>query len=118
MRRVLKPGGQLLFVEHGLAPEPGVRKWQEWLTPAWKRFSGGCPMDRPIQTLIDGHGFAVAQIETGYLTGRPWTPLKSALPAAKSIKRNSRTPANPGEVIKAGHHCCHLWHRGLSGTAG
>lgn len=69
MRRVLKPGGQLLFVEHGLAPEPGVRRWQNWLTPAWKRFSGGCHLNRPIQTLIDGHGFAVAQIETGYMKG-------------------------------------------------
>lgn len=69
MRRVLKPGGQLLFVEHGLAPEPGVRRWQDWLTPLWKRCSGGCHLNRPIQTLIDDNGFAVTQIETGYMKG-------------------------------------------------
>lgn len=69
MRRVLKPGGQLLFVEHGLAPEPRVRRWQDWLTPIWKRCSGGCHLNRPIQALIDGNGFAVAQIETGYMKG-------------------------------------------------
>lgn len=69
MRRVLKPDGRLLFVEHGLAPEPGVRRWQDWLTPVWKRFSGGCHLNRPIQTLIDGNGFAVTQIETGYMKG-------------------------------------------------
>src|SRR6266567_1548744 len=47
MRRVLKPSGQLLFVEHGLAPEEKVRRWQHRLTPLWKRFTGGCHLDRP-----------------------------------------------------------------------
>lgn len=69
MRRVLKSTGQLLFVEHGQAPEPGVRKWQDRLTPAWKRIAGGCHLNRPIHTLIDGNGFAMAQIETGYMKG-------------------------------------------------
>jgi ubiquinone/menaquinone biosynthesis C-methylase UbiE len=41
MRRVMRPGGKLLFVEHGLAPDEGVRRWQAWLTPAWRRISGG-----------------------------------------------------------------------------
>lgn len=69
MRRVLKPVGQLLFVEHGRAPEPGVCRWQDWLTPVWKRISGGCHLNRPIRTLIDSNGFAMAQIETGYMKG-------------------------------------------------
>jgi ubiquinone/menaquinone biosynthesis C-methylase UbiE len=46
MRRVLKPGGRLLFVEHGRAPEPRVRWWQDHLSPVWKRFSGGCHLNR------------------------------------------------------------------------
>jgi ubiquinone/menaquinone biosynthesis C-methylase UbiE len=55
MRRVLKPGGQLLFVEHGQAPEPRVRKWQDRLMPAWKRIGGGCHLNRPIRELIERH---------------------------------------------------------------
>ena len=52
MRRVLKPEGQLLFVEHGQSPEAGVRRWQDFLNPAWKRMAGGCNLNRPISTLI------------------------------------------------------------------
>lgn len=76
MRRVLRPGGQLLFVEHGQAPEEGVRKWQNLLTPAWKRIAGGCHLNRPIGTLIEDNGFAMAHIETGYMKGpKPMTFL-------------------------------------------
>lgn len=69
MRRVLRPGGQLLFVEHGLAPDASVRKWQDWLTPAWKRIGGGCHLNRPIQSLIEQAGFSFSRIETGYMPG-------------------------------------------------
>jgi len=69
MRRVLKPSGQLLFVEHGRAPEESVRKWQDRLTPAWKRIGGGCHLNRPIQDLIDGAGFAMTALEKGYMKG-------------------------------------------------
>jgi ubiquinone/menaquinone biosynthesis C-methylase UbiE len=69
MRRVLKATGRLLFVEHGLAPEESVRKWQDWLTPAWKRITGGCHLNRPIQTMIEGAGFHCDRLETGYLPG-------------------------------------------------
>jgi ubiquinone/menaquinone biosynthesis C-methylase UbiE len=69
MRRVLKPGGQLLFVEHGRAPEENVRKWQDRLTPVWKRIGGGCHLNRPIRNLIEGAGFSIQQIETGYMRG-------------------------------------------------
>src|SRR5689334_2163302 len=48
MRRVLAPGGRLLFVEHGLAPDAGVRRWQQRLNPVWRRISGGCNFDRGI----------------------------------------------------------------------
>ncbi|EAR23333.1 class I SAM-dependent methyltransferase [Nitrococcus mobilis] len=69
MRRVLTPSGQLLFVEHGLGPEERVRKWQDRLTPIWKRISGGCHLNRPIRNLIEQAGFTIAQLETGYMKG-------------------------------------------------
>jgi ubiquinone/menaquinone biosynthesis C-methylase UbiE len=69
MRRVLRPGGRLLFVEHGLAPDQGVRKWQNWLTPAWRRLSGGCHLNRPIRTMIEDAGFYLDRLETGYMPG-------------------------------------------------
>jgi len=68
-RRVLKPGGRLLFVEHGLAPDESVRKWQNFLTPAWKRVSGGCHLNRPIASMIEGAGFRLDRLETGYMPG-------------------------------------------------
>jgi ubiquinone/menaquinone biosynthesis C-methylase UbiE len=69
MRRVLRPGGKLLFVEHGLAPDESVRRWQERLTPAWRCISGGCHLNRPIPTMIEGAGFRVDRLETGYMPG-------------------------------------------------
>jgi ubiquinone/menaquinone biosynthesis C-methylase UbiE len=63
-RRVLKPGGRLLFVEHGLAPDESVRKWQNLLTPAWKSVSGGCHLNRPIASVIEGTGFRLDRLET------------------------------------------------------
>ena len=76
MRRVLKPGGQLLFVEHGLAPEENIRKWQNRLTPIWKRIGGGCHLNRPIGALIESAGFDIVRLETGYMKGpRPMTFL-------------------------------------------
>lgn len=54
MRRILKPGGHLVFVEHGLSPESGVARWQHLLTPCWKRIGGGCHLDRKMDDLIRG----------------------------------------------------------------
>jgi ubiquinone/menaquinone biosynthesis C-methylase UbiE len=74
MRRVLRPGGKLLFVEHGLAPDEAVRRWQHRLTPAWRYISGGCHLNRPIRSMIEGTGFRVDRIETGYMPGpKPMT---------------------------------------------
>ena len=74
MRRVLKSAGSLLFVEHGRAPEPHVRRWQDRLTPVWKRVGGGCHLNRAIGTLIESAGFQFERIETGYMRGpRPMT---------------------------------------------
>jgi ubiquinone/menaquinone biosynthesis C-methylase UbiE len=57
MRRVLQLCGMLLFVEHGLAPDEAVHRLQDWLTPAWRRISGGCHLNRTIRSLIEGAGF-------------------------------------------------------------
>lgn len=74
MRRVLKPGGRLLFCEHGLAPDLPVLRWQKRLTPLWKPLAGGCHLDRDIPVLIGAGGFHIRQLETGYLKGpRPMT---------------------------------------------
>jgi ubiquinone/menaquinone biosynthesis C-methylase UbiE len=74
MRRVLRPGGKLLFVEHGLAPDESVRRWQDLITPAWRCISGGCHLNRPIRAMIEGAGFRFDRIETGYIPGpRPMT---------------------------------------------
>jgi ubiquinone/menaquinone biosynthesis C-methylase UbiE len=74
MRRVLKPGGRLLFVEHGLSPEPRIIHWQHRLTPCWKRIGGGCHLDRKMDDLIRAAGFRVDALETGYMKGpKPWT---------------------------------------------
>ena len=74
MRRVLRPGGHLLFVEHGRAPDPNVIWWQDRLTPVWKRLGGGCHLNRAIETLIEGAGFQFDRLETGYMRGpKPMT---------------------------------------------
>jgi SAM-dependent methyltransferase len=74
MRRVLKPGGRLLFVEHGLSPESRIAGWQRWLTPPWRWISGGCHLDRKMDDLIRAAGFKLDALETGYMKGpKPWT---------------------------------------------
>lgn len=69
MRRVLRPGGRLLFSEHGLAPDKGVRRWQRRLNPAWKRLAGGCNMDRNIPALLEEGGFELVIDERMYIPG-------------------------------------------------
>ncbi len=73
MHRVLKPGGELIFCEHGRAPDPGIVRWQDRLTPAWKRVSGGCHLNRPIPDLISSGGFKIRHLEAQYTS-----PLKLA----------------------------------------
>jgi len=74
MRRVLRPGGRLLFAEHGLAPDPGVRRWQERLNPVWNRLAGGCNLNRRIDALLAEGGFRVAELRAAYMPGpRPLT---------------------------------------------
>ena len=71
IRRVLRPGGALLFVEHGQAPEPEVARWQGRLTPIWRKIAGGCHLDRPIGQLIGAAGLRLAALDAGYLVEGP-----------------------------------------------
>jgi ubiquinone/menaquinone biosynthesis C-methylase UbiE len=70
-RRVLKPGGRLLFCEHGLAPDADVARWQRRIEPIWKPIAGGCHLTRPIGAAITGAGFKVQRVETMYLPKAP-----------------------------------------------
>jgi ubiquinone/menaquinone biosynthesis C-methylase UbiE len=79
-RRVLMPGGTLIFVEHGHAPDRAVAEWQRRLDPLWTRIAGGCHLDRPIARLVREAGFELVELENEYLRGpRPFTYTYSGL---------------------------------------
>jgi len=69
MRRVLKPGGKLVFLEHGQAPDAHIRKWQERIDPYWKKIAGGCHPGRPIPSLLNEAGWRVEHLAQGYIPG-------------------------------------------------
>lgn len=71
MKRVLKPGGNLLFLEHGEAPHEATRKWQHRITPAWKKVAGGCHLNRHIADLITHAGFEIQELENLYMPNAP-----------------------------------------------
>ncbi|MDJ0977839.1 MAG: class I SAM-dependent methyltransferase [Erythrobacter sp.] len=71
MRRILRPGGKALFLEHGRAPDAGVARWQDRIEPLWKRLAGGCHLTRPIASAVDDAGFAVEPVGKGYTPGAP-----------------------------------------------
>ena len=71
IRRVLKPGGAFHFLEHGLAPDEGVRRWQHRLEPIQKRLFGGCHLTRPIADLVTEAGFTIKEIDVFYEKSAP-----------------------------------------------
>jgi ubiquinone/menaquinone biosynthesis C-methylase UbiE len=71
MRRVLRPGGSLLFCEHGRAPEPGLARWQRRIEPLWRRVFGGCHLARDVPALLREGGFTVERLESGFVEGAP-----------------------------------------------
>lgn len=72
IRRVLKPGGKLLFCEHGEAPDADVRRWQNMVNPVWKKIGGGCNLNRPIARLLEQGGLVSSDLQTMYIQG--WRP--------------------------------------------
>lgn len=70
-RRVLKPGGRLLFSEHGLSPDLDVQRWQRRAEPLWKRLAGGCHLTRPVASSIVASGFNIQSVDTMYLPKTP-----------------------------------------------
>ena len=84
LRRVLKPGGTLHFVEHGLAPDEGVRRWQHRLEPLQKRLFGGCHLTRPIADLVHDAGFTITRLDTYYEKGSPKFVGANSLGVARS----------------------------------
>ena len=83
-KRVLKPGGQFLFCEHGLSPEPQVAKWQRRLDPIWSRLAGGCHLNRPVSQTLVAAGFHPSPVEKAYLPKVPkiagWVEWGAAQP--------------------------------------
>jgi SAM-dependent methyltransferase len=71
VRRVLRPSGRVLFLEHGLSSDAGVATWQHRLNPLWRRLAVGCNLTRPVQQLLDDAGFTIRRIEHYYLDGAP-----------------------------------------------
>jgi ubiquinone/menaquinone biosynthesis C-methylase UbiE len=71
IRRVLKPGGQFLFLEHGRAPDASLARWQDRLTPAWKPIGGGCHLNREMHELVASTGLRLDPVQSYYLKGIP-----------------------------------------------
>lgn len=71
LRRILRPGGEALFLEHGRAPDVGVLRWQERIEPVWKHLAGGCHLTRPITSALEGAGFVVETLGQDYTPQAP-----------------------------------------------
>lgn len=84
-KRVLKPGGVLLFLEHGLSPDADVSRWQQRIEPFWKPIAGGCHLTRPVTASIEAAGFRVAERHGRYMEKSPrfagWVEWGSGAPA-------------------------------------
>ena len=72
IKRTLKPGGKLIFCEHGEAPDESILRWQNRLNPTWRVFSGGCNLNRPVPEILEQSGFKSNDMQTMYLPG--WKP--------------------------------------------
>lgn len=71
MRRVLKPGGSILFLEHGAAPDAGPARWQQRIEPVWKTIAGGCHLTRPVAQAFRAQGFRLGDCHSRYLPKTP-----------------------------------------------
>ena len=87
LRRVLKPNGTLHFVEHGLAPDEPVQRWQHRLEPIQKRVFGGCHLTRPTAELLEGAGFTIGELDVYYEKGAPKVLGANSLGVATAPER-------------------------------
>lgn len=88
MRRVLRPDGRLIFIEHGRAPDARIARWQDRLTPFWERFTSGCHLNRKADELIQDAGFEITDLKTSYLPGpRIMTYTYEGLARASSCRK-------------------------------
>lgn len=79
LRRVLRPGGKLVFIEHGAAPDARPRRWQQRITPVWRHISGNCHLDRDVRAELEAAGFGLDVIEAAYTEDGPrWMTFTSA----------------------------------------
>jgi SAM-dependent methyltransferase len=85
IRRVLKPSGRLLFVEHGRAPDAGVARWQDRLDPVWSRLAGGCHLNRRIDEALPAAGLRLEALTTGY--GLPGPRIFTYLYEGAAVRR-------------------------------
>jgi len=95
MRRVLKPGGVLLYCEHGAAPDESVRRWQDRLNPAWRSMAGGCNMNRDIPALLEEGGFEPVKVKERYIPG-PKMLCYNYWGTARPARQLSRGPTVAG----------------------
>jgi ubiquinone/menaquinone biosynthesis C-methylase UbiE len=72
IKRVLKPKGNLLFCEHGIAPDKNVKYWQNTINPFWKKIGGGCNLNKDIPKIISDNGFKIVELNKMYIPG--WKP--------------------------------------------
>lgn len=87
MRRVLKPEGQFVFLEHGLADNPGTRRWQQRLNGLQQKIGGGCNLNRRINEAIEGAGFSITQLTNYYMKGpKPFTYMYQGIAVARGEK--------------------------------
>lgn len=86
MRRILKPGGKLLFLEHGKSPDAGPAKWQRRIEPLWKKAMGNCHLTRGVSSVVEAGGFSVTPVGARYVEGMPrwagWTEWGVGVKAA------------------------------------
>ena len=85
LRRVLKPGGTFHFIEHGLAPDDKVRRWQRRIEPVWKWSTGGCHLTRDAVDLITDAGFTITELKVFYEKGTPKIAGADSLGIAVSL---------------------------------
>ena len=103
----MKPSGRLIFVEHGRAPDAGVARWQDRLTPLWKRIGGGCHLNRRIDEIIKGAGFQIPALAASYIPGpRPMTYTYQGIAHSRRTTMNRKSRLTVSGPLSTFTLCC------------